>query len=566
MSVRPASPLETENKNPLETTSDNYRSLVLWARRIRERIIAIENARPPIARLTPDLLRKILLHDIDFYFAFGGQGENIWMRRENLRRVMRRWRDAIDSSPEWWRWSSLTLSRNDVLRCFRNNPREPIHVNIVLSGGTQGLEIREKAMVKAVEALAEAVDRVQSLKVLPLAGRIAPEVQRFLSLPMPTLFHLRVIAGTPQNIAIHLGEGVPLRYLELSGSVAVPWGSPRLSGLHTFSIGYPDGLAGHSGDILRITGSTNLKSMRLTRVILEGLDAAPTSNVKSPIVISPYSRRFYFDRTFHPKPPALNTRPSTIISLEGVRLPLTEPKVDGSLIWQLLKAASLARHSCIAIQIDKSSSESYENQATITQEIMVGNVRCIHLHFEVTECSSLVQFFDVGFREWLNLPVIGIWCTSPLLDFTPILHWLVAPHTLDPDGGRLCPLLGNLGFHRCDNLSEDLLNGLERRILYFDEEKCGELLEGSKFRLWVDLDEISTSPIYHRAVLRDHCQSWDNLKPVGPPYGPNVPRPVAPGVNGPPGAPRANLPPAVTRVNGPPGAPGVNGLPRGPGV
>lgn len=76
--------------------SDNYQSLVLWSRRIRERIITIENSRPPIARLSLDLLQKVPLHDIDSYFASGGTSEKIWKRREDLRLVMRKWRDAID--------------------------------------------------------------------------------------------------------------------------------------------------------------------------------------------------------------------------------------------------------------------------------------------------------------------------------------------------------------------------------------------------------------------------------------------------------------------------------------
>ncbi|KAG8937387.1 hypothetical protein FRC00_006256 [Tulasnella sp. 408] len=112
------SSLEIEKRTSAEAASDNYQSLVLWARRIRERIITIENSRSPIARLSPDLLMKVLLHDMEANLAGPWAFRlDMWKRREALRRVMRQWRDAIDSSPKWWQWTSLTVTRNDVLRC-----------------------------------------------------------------------------------------------------------------------------------------------------------------------------------------------------------------------------------------------------------------------------------------------------------------------------------------------------------------------------------------------------------------------------------------------------------------
>lgn len=264
----------------------------------------------------------------------------------------------------------------------------------------------------------------------------------------------------------------------------------------------------HSGEILRIIGTAVLKSFRLEDVsigdpVLEGSLSSSPGRLHSRFLFTNDLLKF---STSH--------IPSFIFaSINDVRLPLSDPNTDGTLVWQLLKMASLGRPSSIAIQVEQPS-EGGKERATIVGNVTNGK-RLIHVSFEVKECSTSVKFINVGLMECLELPITGIWCTSHQLDFTPILQWLLAPHTkLSQHGGRFCPFLGNLEFYRCDDASEELLNSLERRILDFDEERSREPSGQSNFNLWVEIDDISAIPIFHRAVLLNHCKRWK--KPAVP--------------------------------------------------
>lgn len=178
--------------------------------------------------------------------------------------------------------------------------------------------------------------------------------------------------------------------------------------------------------------------------------------------------------------------------------------------------ASLGQPSCIAIQVDDVS-EGGEERAIIFERTFAG-MRRIQISRELNESSTLIQFLNVGLTRRLDLPIIGIWCRSHQFDFTPILHWLLTPQAFSQGGGWLCPFLGNLELYRCDDAIEELLEKLERRILDFDEEKSREASGQRKFNLWVNVGNISAIPLFHRAVLRDHCKGWEKplLRPSRP--------------------------------------------------
>ncbi|KAG9030576.1 hypothetical protein FS837_003230, partial [Tulasnella sp. UAMH 9824] len=510
------SSLEIQNRASAETASENYQSLVLWARRIRERIIAIENSRSEITRLSPDLLLEVLVHDIKTHFASpSGAGYNMWQRREDLRRVMRRWRDAIDSSPIFWQWTFLISTRNDVLRCLRNNPSEPITLSIMLGVAHKLFWSQDKAMQKAVQALTGAVNRIQSIYIYSQLPHMIPEVVRFLSLPMPALCHLFASLSTAQSVAIPLGEGAPLKFLTLNGAVKLPWESSRLLGLQSLSIDFPKGHSPNSNELLRIMESTVLKDIKISRVDLGGLAAASKFRSRPNCVFpDPAHRRSYFSNDLLPKFSNSQSQSYPVVTLNDVRIPLSDPKTDGTLVWKLLRMPSLEQPSCIAIQVDYAF-ERGEEQAIIFERTIDG-MRRIQISLELKESSTLIQFLNVGLMERPDLPITGIWCRTYELDFTPILHWLLAPQAFIRDGGRLCPFLGNLEFYRCDDAPEELLDKLERRILDFDEERSREPLGQRKFNLWEGVHINSATSILRRAVLRDHLKRWDKLTEAVP--------------------------------------------------
>ncbi|KAG8926492.1 hypothetical protein FRC00_002871 [Tulasnella sp. 408] len=491
----------TESTSLEEGASDDYQSLLLWAKRIRERIIDIENAKQPIFRLPLKLLQKVLLYEVDNYFE---SWDFMPKRRDDLRRVARCWRDAIDSSQEWWRWMFATATRNDVHRCLRHNVSNPIYVFIRHSFMTGDSK-------SAIKALTGAVNRIQFLCVdadFNHGEAGGSELRSLLSLPMPSLSHLTVFAKAKQPISINLGEGAPLKVLDLTGRVSVPWNASRLASLRDLSIANTEGPAPDSNGILQMTYSRVLESISLTNITLEGSNTTFPSRATAPVFPRPDQTRPVLkpiNTRAHPTPDIRADTPIYYnVSLDNVRVPLRQPESDGSLIWRLLKLASANQGSYITIQIENTATEDDEDLATVTRHV-VDAFRRLHVCFEVKECSALVQFFSIGSTECLSLPIIGIWCTSHLLDFSPILLWLTAPHALG--GGRLCPLLGNLEFYRCDNPSEGLFDRLEQRILDFDEEeKSHHPLAQNLFKLWVHPDDLSTNPIFRWSVLRDHCQ------------------------------------------------------------
>ncbi|KAG9042179.1 hypothetical protein FS837_011188, partial [Tulasnella sp. UAMH 9824] len=113
----------------------------------------------------------------------------------------------------------------------------------------------------AIKALTEAVKRIQFLYIDVDFGYVeagSSDLRGLLLLPMPSLSHLTVFSKAEQSIGINLGEGAPLKALDLTGRVNVQWNTSRLAGLRDLSIANTEGPAPDSIKILQITYSRAL--------------------------------------------------------------------------------------------------------------------------------------------------------------------------------------------------------------------------------------------------------------------------------------------------------------------
>ncbi|KAG8937388.1 hypothetical protein FRC00_006257 [Tulasnella sp. 408] len=86
--------------------------------------------------------------------------------------------------------------------------------------------------------------------------------------------------------------------------------------------------------------STVLKNIKISRIDLGGLDAVSKVNLgRDPLLPDTlgYDSRFYFSKDLLPNFSTSQSQSSMDVTLYHVRIPLSDPKTGGTLVWKLLR-------------------------------------------------------------------------------------------------------------------------------------------------------------------------------------------------------------------------------------
>ncbi|KAG9002691.1 hypothetical protein FRB90_011332 [Tulasnella sp. 427] len=202
----------------------------------------------PIQDLPAELFIQILLLSINRNSSSG----DIYKHVLRLAQVNKFWRTTVVNCPSFWSRLVQYLPPETWDSVLRNNPEGPLEVTCMNYNNPAA----------DLEGFLElAAPHSKRWSGMWFRGMLTSKVLRHLELPTSQMTELGICrtrgAGSPER-RIKLSDGACLRYLDIDG-MALPWNSPRLSGLRVIQLsGIRDDIPTSSQVVAMLQGSPQL--------------------------------------------------------------------------------------------------------------------------------------------------------------------------------------------------------------------------------------------------------------------------------------------------------------------
>lgn len=189
-----------------------------------------QNSLLPMYKLPVEVFAQILQLDIQDDI----QESSHAVRLTQLGEVSSWWMRVVESSPQLWtevHWV-VGMAAEVTTRFLVRSKTLPLGIKCVEGWAPK----RNTSLVEFVRLVSEHSPRWRSIR---LEVAIKPDILQYLEVPTPKLSKITIISGSSRdihNLAFKLDEdGSPIQEVALS-RVAIPWNSPRLSGLKTLQL------------------------------------------------------------------------------------------------------------------------------------------------------------------------------------------------------------------------------------------------------------------------------------------------------------------------------------------
>lgn len=172
---------------------------VEWARRIQLRINSLHNSRRPAARLSTEIIGRIVLMAnplpfLDFKSCFTGI-----LSSARLRRVCKAWYRAIDTTPEISRYILININGNNIREVLDRNPESNCLLKCLIYSWPWKIEQLPWTVLGLVEPAARQISELQVVFSTDVRVRSPMFADSQISLPFPKLSKLAffVYDGSP---------------------------------------------------------------------------------------------------------------------------------------------------------------------------------------------------------------------------------------------------------------------------------------------------------------------------------------------------------------------------------